>query len=86
MCLPGISLASFVQQARSKQKTLLKAYGIVVGSRDVAARKTHVKIVKLLLERGADKDLRDNDGDGVDYYVNAAKHSQEELRALLARY
>ena len=45
-----------------------------------------VEIAKLLLERGADKDLRDNDGDGVDYYVNAAKHNQEELRALLARY
>ena len=43
-------------------------------------------MTKLLLERGADKDLRDNDGDGVDYYVDVAKHSQEELRALLARY
>ena len=43
-------------------------------------------MTKLLLERGADKDLRDNDGDGVDYYVNEAKHNQEELRALLARY
>ena len=47
---------------------------------------SNVEIAKLLLERGADKDLRDNDGDGVDYYVNAAKHSQVELRALLARY
>ena len=47
---------------------------------------SNVEIAELLLERGADKDLRDNDGDGVDYYVNAAKHSQEELRALLARY
>ena len=52
----------------------------------IALQFSYVEIAKLLLERGADKDLRDNDGDGVDYYVNAAEHSQEELRALLARY
>ena len=47
---------------------------------------SRVEVVELLLERGADKGLRDNDGDGVDYYINAAKHSKEELLALLARY
>ena len=51
-----------------------------------ACQNSNVEVAKLLLERGADKDLRDNDGDGVDYYVNEAKHNQEELRALLARY
>ena len=47
---------------------------------------SNVGVAKMLLERAADKDLRDNDGDGVDYYVNEAKHSKEELRVLLARY
>ena len=51
-----------------------------------ACQCSNPEVAKLLLERGANKDLRDNDGDGVDYYVNAAEHSQEELRALLARY
>ena len=53
-------------------------HGALMGSR--------VEVLKMLLERGANKDLRDNNGNGVDVYVNAAKHSQEELRALLARY
>ena len=44
-------------------------------------------MTKLLLERGADKDLRDNDGDGVDYYINlAVGKAKEELLALLAHY
>ena len=46
---------------------------------------SYPEMAKLLLERGANKDLRDNDGDGVDYYVNAAVR-KEKLLALLARY
>ena len=52
-------------------------HGALMGSR--------VEVLKMLLERGANKDLRDNDGDGVDYYVNAAVR-KEKLLALLARY
>ena len=52
----------------------------------ISCQHSVVEAVKLLLERGADKDLRDNDGDGVDYYINLAKHSKVELLALLARY
>ena len=47
------------------------------------------KTVELLLERGANKDLRDKgcpeDEHGLDYWVNAAVR-KEELVALLARY
>ena len=50
-----------------------------------ACQASNVEVAKLLLERGASKDLRDNDGDGVDYYINAAVR-REELLTLLARY
>ena len=43
-------------------------------------------MARLLLERGANKDVRDNYGDGVDYYINYAAVRKEELLALLARY
>ena len=50
-----------------------------------ACQLSNVEVAKLLLERGANKDLRDNHGDGVDYYINAAVR-KEELLALLARF
>ena len=50
-----------------------------------ACKNSNVELAKLLLERGANKDLRDNDGDGVDYYINFAVR-KEEMLALLARY
>ena len=52
-----------------------------------ACQCSNPEVVELLLERGANKVLRDNDGDGVDYYVNGAVgQAKEELLALLARY
>ena len=54
-----------------------------------ACKCSNVEVAKLLLERGANKDLRDNgcpeDEHGLDYWVNAAVR-KEELLALLARY
>ena len=51
----------------------------------VACQCSNVEVAKLLLERGANKYLKDNDGDGVEYGVDRAVR-KEELLALLARY
>ena len=54
-----------------------------------ACQLSNVDVAELLLERGANKDLKDNecleDEHGLDYWVNAAVR-KEELLALLARY
>ena len=50
-----------------------------------ACLNSNVGLARLLLERGANKDLRDNFDTGVDYYINRAVR-KEELLALLARY
>ena len=54
-----------------------------------ACQYSNLEVAKLLLERGANKDLKDNecpeDEHGLDYWVNAAVR-KEELLALLARY
>ena len=54
-----------------------------------ACKFSNVEVAKLLLERGANKNLRDKDGDGLqnasDYYLKNSVR-KEELLALLARY
>jgi ankyrin repeat protein len=54
-----------------------------------ACQCSNVEVAELLLERGVNKDLKDNecpeDEHGLDYWVNAAVR-KEELLALLARY
>ena len=52
----------------------------------VACQASNVEVARLLLERGANKDLEDNDGDGLDYWADSAAVRKEELLALLARY
>ena len=50
-----------------------------------ACKYSNVEVAKLLLERGADKTLRDNNGDANNLLGNRAVR-KEELLALLARY
>ena len=53
-----------------------------------ACQNSNVEVARLLLERGANKKLRDKDGDGTQstsYYLKDAVR-KEELLALLARY
>ena len=50
-----------------------------------ACKYSKVEVAKLLLERGADKTLRDNNGDANNLLGNRAVR-KEELLALLARY
>ena len=45
----------------------------------------YVEFAKMLLERGADKDLRDKQGNHTTAYAGIAVR-KEELLALLARY
>ena len=52
-----------------------------------ACQQGHVEAARLLLEKGADRTLADNDGDtAASYYVNEAptEEAKEQLRALLA--
>ena len=54
-----------------------------------ACQNSNVEVAKLLLERGANKDLKDNecpqDEHGLDYVLSIAVR-KEELLALLARF
>ena len=54
-----------------------------------ACKNSNVEVARLLLERGANKDLKDNecpqDEHGLDYVLSIAVR-KEELLALLARY
>ena len=50
-----------------------------------ACKCSNVEVAKLLLERGADKDLRDKQGNHTTAYAGIAVR-KEELLALLARY
>ena len=49
-----------------------------------ACKYSNVEVAKLFLERGADKTLRDNNGDANTFCNRAVR--KEELLALLARY